>query len=105
MGTKALDDARLLHGCRGRPTSATGMQSPHSSAASQRVEADHAACPMARSHVGERLFNVINTDPPRNQRLQIESSAESQLGENCNVARGIACAIDAAADRLPVSHQ
>ena len=71
----------------------------------RRCEAHHAASPMPRGHVTRGRLDVIDTYSPCHQRLQVKPASAGQLGEHRDVARGAARAVDAAADRLAVSHQ
>jgi hypothetical protein len=43
-------------------------------------EADDAACSATGGHVGECLLDVVDTDAPSHQRLEIEQPALGELG-------------------------
>jgi hypothetical protein len=66
-------------------------------------EADHAARPAARRHVGESLFNVVDSDSPRHQRLEIEPAVEGQLDEHRDVTRRIGRAIGGRRRKLRIT--
>src|ERR1700758_5289543 len=68
-------------------------------------KADDAARPSPGGHVGERCLDVVDTNPSRHQRFEVELAALGKLGEYRDVADRIAGTVDAALNGLAVGHQ
>src|ERR1700744_5956644 len=70
-----------------------------------KLEAHNAAGAATGGHVGERGLDVVEADPSRHQRLEVEQAATGEGGQHRDIPRRVAGAVDAALNCLAFDHQ